>query len=115
MKSPFPGMDPYLERHWRDGHARLIIYSFDQIQDQLPGGLRCRVEERVVLERPDGIEHSRYPDIRVIGRRPGNGGVALAAPSVAVAEPIIVHEPQEAMTETFLEIIDVATGNWVVT
>jgi hypothetical protein len=27
MPSPFPGMDPYLEVHWRDIHASLIIYS----------------------------------------------------------------------------------------
>ena len=24
MASPFPGMDPYLERHWRDVHLSLI-------------------------------------------------------------------------------------------
>ncbi len=27
MPSPFPGMDPYLEAHWRDVHAGLIIYA----------------------------------------------------------------------------------------
>jgi hypothetical protein len=25
MRSPFPGMDPWLELHWRDVHSRLII------------------------------------------------------------------------------------------
>jgi hypothetical protein len=30
MKSPFPGMDPYLEQHWRDVHSSLIIYARDQ-------------------------------------------------------------------------------------
>jgi len=26
MKSPFPGMDPYLEQHWRSVHHRLLTY-----------------------------------------------------------------------------------------
>jgi hypothetical protein len=25
MPNPFPGMDPYLEAHWSDVHARLVI------------------------------------------------------------------------------------------
>src|SRR5947209_12316382 len=50
MKSPFPGMDPYLEQFWPDIHASLIIYSRDQLEEQLPGSLIARVEERVVVE-----------------------------------------------------------------
>lgn len=33
MSSPFPGMDPYLEAHWRDVHTRVMTYICDQIQD----------------------------------------------------------------------------------
>ena len=39
MHSPFPGMDPYLERYWRDVHASLLIYARDQLEDQLPNNL----------------------------------------------------------------------------
>lgn len=35
MKSPFPGMDPYLEAHWRDVHTRLIVYASDQLRSQM--------------------------------------------------------------------------------
>src|SRR5581483_7274540 len=49
MPSPFPGMDPYLEAHWRDVHAALIIYARDALQTVLPAPLRARVEERVLL------------------------------------------------------------------
>ena len=40
MPSPFPGMDPYLEAHRRDVHARLIIYASDAISlvQQYPVG-----------------------------------------------------------------------------
>jgi hypothetical protein len=50
MKSPFPGMDPYLERHWGDVHTRLIIYSSDRLRPFLPAELRPRIEERVFVE-----------------------------------------------------------------
>ncbi len=66
MKSPFPGMDPYLEQSWRDVHAALIIYSRDQLQDQLPGDLYARVEERIVLESGEALHQARYPDVRVV-------------------------------------------------
>src|SRR5438105_3403683 len=46
MKSPFPCMDPYLELHWRDVHATMIVYMKEQLQPQLSGPLRARVEER---------------------------------------------------------------------
>ena len=42
MKSPFPGMDPHLEAHWRDVHARLILYACDQLEPQLPPALIAR-------------------------------------------------------------------------
>lgn len=50
MTRPFPGMDPYLESHWRDIHHRLITYAADEIQTGLPQDLRARVEERVFVE-----------------------------------------------------------------
>ena len=39
MKSPFPGMDPYLQQHWRDVHTRLILYACDQLESGLPAEL----------------------------------------------------------------------------
>src|SRR5688572_11873774 len=29
MKSPFPGMDPFVESRWRDFHTRFITYLSD--------------------------------------------------------------------------------------
>ena len=50
MKSPFPGMDPYLERDWEDVHGRLIVYAGDTLQPHLPDDLLVRVEQRVFVE-----------------------------------------------------------------
>ena len=68
MASPFPGMDPYLERYWGDIHHTLITYARDQLQGVLPGDLRARVQERVFVEFPNCAERNMYPDIRVVER-----------------------------------------------
>jgi hypothetical protein len=110
-------MDPYLEAHWRDVHARLIIYASDALQGVLPAALRARVEERVLLETPQGIaDHPLFPDVRVIeftSRREGTQTAPEAG--TAVAEPLLVDAAPESSTETFLEIIDRESGYRVVT
>ncbi len=117
MPSPFPGMDPYLEAHWRDVHAGLVIYARDALQGVLPGSLRARVEESVLLETPRGLgDHPLYPDVRVVEYRPELKRGLAARPEVgAVAEPLLVEAEPETVTETFLEIIDRESGNRVVT
>src|SRR5437588_11390595 len=114
MPSPFPGMDPYLEAHWRDVHQRLVIYACDALQENLPPELRARVEERVVLERPEGIGNGLYPDVRIIERHPSNEP-APAGQGVATAEPLIVAAQSEPLTEGYIEVIDAGSGNKVVT
>jgi hypothetical protein len=115
MKSPFPGMDPYLEAHWRDVHAALIVYIRDHLQDQLVGGkLRARVEERLVVEADDVAIRAINPDVRVFESARGDegGGVAIAAPT---AEPLIIPLPAEDQTETYIEIIERGTHDRLVT
>jgi Protein of unknown function (DUF4058) len=116
MPSPFPGMDPYLESHWRDIHASLVIYARDALQAVLPAPLRARVEERVLLEAPNGLgDHPLFPDVRVVEYKRKRHGKAAAQAGVAVAEPLLVDAPVEPISETFLEIIDRDSGNRVVT
>lgn len=115
MKSPFPGMDPYLEQFWRDVHASLIIYSRDQLQDQLPEDLYARVEERIVLETGELLHAARYPDVRVVEYPDGGLTGASTGAGIAVAEPVRIHYAAEPMTETYIEIIDAGTGQRVVT
>src|SRR2546429_7905477 len=101
MPSPFPGMDPYLEAHWRDIHARLIIYACDALQGVLPGSLRARVEERVLLETPEGLgDHPLYPDVRVVEYTPKRGLETRTDGSIAVVEPLQVETDPETATET---------------
>ena len=116
MASPFPGMDPYLEAHWRDIHARLIIYACDALQGVLPGSLRARVEESVLLETPKGLgDHPLFPDVRVVEFTSKRGLETQPKAGAAIAEPLLVEAEPDRETETFLEIIDRESGNRVVT
>jgi hypothetical protein len=108
-------MDPYLEAHWRDVHASLVIYARDALQSVLPSPLRARVEESVLLETPQGLgDHPLFPDVRVVEYAPRRGLQARAKAGAAVAEPLLVEIEPEPVTETFLEIIDREIGNRVV-
>jgi Protein of unknown function (DUF4058) len=116
MPSPFPGMDPYLEAHWRDVHASLVIYARDALQGVLPRSLRARVEESVLLETPQGIgAHPLFPDVRVVEYTSKRSPETRPGADVAVVEPLLVEAEPETVTEPFIEIIDRESGNRVVT
>jgi hypothetical protein len=115
MKSPFPGMDPYLERHWGDVHTRLVMYACDQLQAALPESLLARVEERIYVENEVAPTRPIIPDVRVIEHgQPAAGAVAILD-DVQVAEPFVLHMDNEPVTETFIEIREVGSGHRVIT
>ena len=114
MPSPFPGMDPYLEAHWGDVHSSLVIYARNELQKVLPGDLRARVEQRVVvtgLSRP----RSLYPDVRVIETQRKSHRPASGLTGNAIAEPVVIELPDEAETQTFVEIRQVSPEARLVT
>ena len=115
MKSPFPGMDPYLEQHWLDVHARLILYACDQLEEQLPGNLIARVEERVVFETEESSEHWVYPNVRVVELSSRSSPAAEGRIQSAATGPVIVQVQPESATETFINILDRESGNRLVT
>lgn len=116
MPSPFPGMDPYLERYWREVHKRLVIYAGDQLQERLPPQLGARVEERVILEQESGAVRDIYPDIYVVEHQRPAVDTQEAAPSAVVEEkPLRITLLKERRTEGYIEIVDVASGNRLVT
>ncbi|MEZ0263411.1 MAG: DUF4058 family protein [Phycisphaerae bacterium] len=118
IRSPFPGMDPWLEQHWGDIHASLITYARDALNRHLPPGLRARMEERVYLESHEERVRHAVPDVRVVEfSRSHLAGKAVrgAAPGIAVAEPLVVEIQNDPITETFVQIIDARSGNRVVT
>lgn len=68
MKSPFPGMDPYLEPYWHDIHVALVGSARNALNENLPPHYVARSEERIAVDtdNPDH-SHSFRPDV-VISR-----------------------------------------------
>ncbi|MGO9600927.1 MAG: DUF4058 family protein [Isosphaeraceae bacterium] len=116
MRSPFPGIDPYLEQFWGDVHHRLITYACDALQSRLPGDLLARMDERVFVEPSQGQGRNIVSDVRVVVRgRPSDRGI-VAGNGVAVAEPLVIHlEESEPIRQGYIEIIDIKSGRRVVT
>jgi hypothetical protein len=112
-------MNPWLESHWGDIHTSLSTYARDQIQSQLPAGLRARVEEYVTVEA-DGesdLRSNRFaPDVPIVERPdaeyPQNSGRAVIADA---AEPVMVSRLVEPETLRYIEIVDSADGHRVIT
>jgi len=76
MPSPFPGMDPYLEKQsvWPDIHQRLITYISEALQSQIRPKYIARIGERVQL---------------------------ATAPQSYVPDVLLVHPIHEAATRTY--------------
>jgi hypothetical protein len=115
MKSPFPGMDPYLEPYWNDVHVSLLVAIKESLQPILPRGLRARAEEQVMLESPEGEPLSRYrPDVAVVEQGTSRREVATST-TLPVPAPYIVRFYDQPQKDRHLQIIDVVDGNRVVT
>ena len=109
MPSPFPGMDPYLERKWTNFHSTLITYIRDALNAGLPAGLAADMEEYVAVDAAEGERWTRVPDVHVTrddeGWQDSGGGVAVAE-EVAVAQPLLVEQLGEPWQQKYIRIVD---------
>lgn len=121
MKSPFPGMDPFIEGCglWEDFHDDLIHGIKAGLNHQLPKGYVARTSERayVVLASDDGAEESHRfkPDVAVTTARQGEtAATAVAVESVAEVDPVIMYAlMSEEFRETFVEVREVGSEKLV--
>lgn len=116
--SPFPGMDPYLERYWDDVHVRLCTGISAALQPLLPTNLRARAAQNIRLETPveepgpgnrfegDTVLVATGPATRVAGGRRGG---------LATIEPVVFERINALERDRWIQIIDTADGNRVVT
>lgn len=116
-RSPFPGMDPYLEQSWPDVHHRLCTYSCDMLRTALPAGLIARLNERTIIEGEFDDDRIIVPDVRVIqhGRPEQRPSGAESAATAVLAEPLLMEVKDEPVTEGFVQVIDTRNGSRVVT
>ncbi len=64
--NPFPGMNPFLERHWPDVHTKLIAYIADALAEKLPPELNARSEEKVTLHSVGESDAILRADVAVV-------------------------------------------------
>ncbi|HVR75109.1 MAG TPA: DUF4058 family protein, partial [Planctomycetota bacterium] len=105
MKSPFPGMDPYLEPHWLDVHTKLVAYAADELNRVLPPTLVARTEERVAVESEWEVGRTIGPDVRVFS--PASADPANADRSGATVDaPFKLVVELDPVIERFIRILD---------
>jgi hypothetical protein len=115
MKSPFPGMDPYIEACglWEGFHHHLIEAIYQAVATVLPKGYTAdtAVRSYVVLMETEGKkEHLAKPDVTITEPAPGRkprkkkGGVAVAEPAEAAESVPMQAFIAEKFEETFVEI-----------
>ena len=113
MPSPFPGMDPYLERpsKWPSRHGKLIFEISDHLVAQLPDDYEVLAEETVYLHEPAAEE-------RVLRARV-DGGVALAgrsrspleAPSAVATTPANRTRLSTEVERSYDRHLEIRTGD----
>ena len=113
MPSPFPGMDPYLERHnvWPDVHSALIVATRDALAPQVAPAYYVAIEERMYIVALDSAEFVGRPDVAIITApieaRPARQTETITA--VANVAQTVVLPQFEEVHERYLEIRDAQT------
>ena len=112
MKTPFPGMDPYLEHPalWQDVHNSLIAAIRDAISPIVAPRYYVALERRAYLLKPDDIVFIGRPDIALVSRT--QPVVPSTAPLYTGVLEVDVPMADE-IGEDYLEIHEVRTGKLV--
>jgi hypothetical protein len=126
MKSPFPGMDPFIEACglWEGFQGHLIDKSAETLASVLPERYLVRAGERsyIVMVEPEGkVKRPFLPDVSITGTRgrkknhKTKGGTALAEFTLPISSVTMLAFVEEEHRETFVEIYDAAPGQRLVT
>ncbi len=115
MKSPFPGMDPYLETRWSAVHSSLAVYAGDALNGLLPPGLLARSEVRAIVASDEGDLRDIGPDVSVFERGLAEPTWDSGGPATAVAEVVCVHLRKREIKQRYLEIRDARSGGRIIT
>lgn len=117
MPTPFPGMDPYLERRglWEEVHTRLNVAIADVLGPRVRPHYRVGVERRVYVVTDTQEKLAGKPDVLVFAPHATPiGTLTMAAPASPMLQVGELPMPEEVI-ERFLEIRDVETGEVITT
>jgi hypothetical protein len=124
MKSPFPGMDPYIEACglWEDFDNHLVEQIAGHLADAAPERYVVRTGERsyvVVVESEGKARHPFLPDVSISTTRPKKaarkGGAAVAEQTGGEAPHVLRAFIEEEHREAFVEIYETRPDRRLVT
>jgi hypothetical protein len=123
MKSPFPGMDPYIEagRVWGDFHNNLIHEIQRFLAPIVPERYLVRTDERsyLVLADEEGkTDHPMVPDVKVTGppgRETREAATAVTEPATDADVVPMQAFAVEEFRESFVEIYEAEEQQQLVT
>jgi hypothetical protein len=110
MPTPFPGMDPYLERRgiWEQVHTDLIVSIRRFLTPLLRPRYHVGIEERTYLAvLPPDAQGIGIPDVLITSpqRHTESAPTATTLTTHATAQPLVAELPMpEEVTERYLEI-----------
>lgn len=112
MPTPFPGMDPYLERPnlWHGLHNRLIAGIADVLGPLLRPRYFVAVEERSYLDDPVPTGFLTVPDVGVLGPYSLRPVTVLERPTTVAAPQVIELPMLEPIRETYLSIQEIGSS-----
>ena len=113
MRSPFPGMDPYLEHRWKTVHGTVIFAVQALLQGNLPAGLRARGEQDVFIDESFGGDRLLFgTDIAIVEAHPA---AAVSSAAAVMDDPLVVRLEPAVDTHRWVQIIDTRDGDRVIT
>ena len=106
MPTPFPGMDPYLERAslWPDVHNSLITALRDYVAPRLRPHYYVGVEERTYRAGITGLTFSGRPDVTVVASPKTAYRPAMTADRAATGIVTVELPVPDIVQETYLEV-----------
>ena len=115
--SPFPGMDPWLERVWTPIHHEYVSHLRRQLAAQLPDDLYAQVETDVYVVDQDVRGPLYRPDISTfdLDRPTAPSQPGGAASVAAVAEPVRVPVRRQPVPVRHVAVREPASGHRLVT
>ena len=119
MPSPFPGMDPYLERRWDDVHLSLCTYARDQLQPQIRPKLVARIDAPGITN-PAAVTRPQQRSVLLLDPRRDLSPVTaieFLTPAVKTAGPArdAYRAEQEARVDDGVSVVEVdllRAGEW---
>jgi len=126
MKSPFPGMDPFIEAFdlWGDFHDKLIGDLERELSERVPQRYVVRLNARsyITVDDKEQVEFSMLPDIGVKRRKGRKAKHKSQSPrsspgaTLMLENPVAMLSPLEVeQRERFIEIYDIRSERHLVT